>query len=318
VVMARVNPHPLGKRPYYADSYDPINDSIWGNSPPELMRDVQAICNACARSIVNNMSIASGPQVEVYQNRVQPGENIEDIYPWKIWKTKDDGTGAHNPAVQFFQPDPIVDTLLKVYEYFFKQASEQTGIPSYVYGSSDVGGAGKTASGLSMLMNAAGKVLKGVIAHIDEKVIKESIKEHWNHVMLYDSDIEKMGDVNVVARASEHLIIAEQLQLRRSEMLDRTNNPWDMRIIGDKGRSHMLRETFDSMKMDADSILPSEDEMRMMEAEVQRRVAEALASHGIDVGNPNPEIPPAEVIDAAGGAKGNEPGRMMNQTMGLH
>lgn len=308
VIMARINPHPLGHRNYYCASYDSTNDSIWGHSPPELMRDCQQICNAVARALVNNLGIASGPMAEVYMNRIAPGENVEEMHPWKIFKTEDDGNGTDNPAVHFFQPDPLSELLMRVYEYFFKQSSEQAGIPAYIYGSDKVGGGGDTASGLSMLMNAATKTLKGVIAHIDEKVIKPLIKEHWYKIMLYDDEIEKAGDVNIVARASEHLIIQEQMQIRRNEMLNNTNNDWDRAIIGDKGRAKLLREAFESLKMDADDIVPTEQEMDIIEKQARAEVM-----------NPQmpPEVPPAAVIDAAGGARGNEPGRMM-QPIGLN
>lgn len=297
VIMARINPHPLGHRPYYSASYDSTNDSVWGHSPPELMEDCQTICNAVARALVNNLGIASGPMAEVYTNRLAPGENAEEMHPWKIWKTDDDGLGTNNPAVRFYQPNPLSEMLMKVYEYFFRQAGEQAGIPAHVYGSIGVPGADKTASGLAMLMNAASKTLKGVVAHIDEKVIKPLIKNHWIHLMLYDDTIEKAGDINVIARASEHLIIQEQMQIRRGEMLDRTNNPVDNAIIGIKGRAKMLREAFESLKMDADDIVPSDQELMSIMAPVPEKAP----------GN----IPPAAVIDAAGGMRGNEPGRMM-------
>ena len=147
VIMARLNPHPLGRRPYYAASYDSINNSIWGRCPADLMRDVQDVCNATARNLINNLGISSGPQVEVYMDRMMAGENVEEIFPWKVWKTKDSRSGTNNRAVTFFQPDANAEVLLKVYEYFFKQASEQSGIPAYVYGSTDVGGAGKPLPG---------------------------------------------------------------------------------------------------------------------------------------------------------------------------
>ena len=303
LVMARLNPHPLGKRPYMAASFDSVNNNIWGKCPADLMDDVQDICNATARAMVNNLAIASGPQVEVYTDRVQPGEDVENQYPWKIWKTKSDGNPGNNPAVRWFQPDPLTDVLMSVYEYFFKQASEQTGIPAYTYGSADVGGAGKTASGLSMLMNAASKTMKSVIAHIDERVIKPSIKDHWLHIMLFDDDIEKAGDINVVARASEHLIMAEQLQMRRSEFMAATNNDWDQGIIGDLGRAEMLRNTADSLKLNTDKIIPTEDELKT-------RMAPAA---GPMVGPDGMPLPDPAVIDAAGGAQGASPAASMAQ-----
>lgn len=264
-IMARINPNPLGVRPYYSASFEDVADSIWGKCPANLMADIQEICNGVARALVNNLGISSGPQVEINMDRVAPGTDVEDIYPWKIWKVTSDPNGGRQYAIQFYQPNPMTDMLIKVYEYFFQQSSEQTGIPSYIYGQTNVpGGAGKTASGLSMLMNAASKTMKDVITNIDEGVIKPSIYDFWIHKMLFDDDVDKIGDINIVARASEHLIIAEQLQLRRTEFMEATANPIDMNIIGMKGRAALLREQVKSLKMPAEDIVPSEKDMEIM------------------------------------------------------
>ena len=309
VVMARLNPHPLGHRPYYAASFEAVNDSVWGKSPPELMRDIQRICNAIARSLINNLGIASGPQVEVMMDRVQPGEDVESLWPWKIWKTKSDSTGTGKFAINFFQPDPMSDLLMKVYEYFFQQASEQSGIPAYTYGNQNVGGAGKTASGLAMLMNAASKTLKGVVSNIDQNVIRQSIYEHWLHLMLYDDEIMKVGDINIVARASEYLIIQEQLQIRRMEYMDKTNNPVDLAIMGESGRATMLRETSKSLKF-PDDIIPTKEDMERRGQMMRQGGPMMVPPGGVMPGQEGMAIPDAAVIDAAGGRPG-EQGAMM-------
>jgi len=257
IIMARLNVSPVGRRPYYCASFEEKSNSIWGKSVPELMRDCQRICNSTARALINNMSIASGPQVEVFANRLHPAEDAEDIYPWKVWMTKTDEAGGSGAAVNFFQPTIHAEPLLAVYDFFFKQASEQSGIPAHVYGSSDVGGAGKTASGLAMLMNAASKTLKSVISHIDNGIIKPVIDDLWLHMILFD-DFDKRGDINVVARASEYLIVAEQIQLRRNEFMQATMNPVDMQIIGEAGRAELLRESVKALKLN-ESIVPGRE-----------------------------------------------------------
>jgi len=299
IVMARLNPHPLGNRPYFAASFESVNDSIWGKAPPELMRDVQRICNAIARALINNLGIASGPQVEAMMDRVQPGEDVESIWPWKIWKTKSDSTGTGKFAINFTQPDPMSDLLVKVYEYFFDQASEQSGIPAYIYGSQDVGGAGKTASGLSMLMNAASKTLKNVVSQVDENIIKPSIYEHWLHLMLYDEDIMKVGDINIVARASEYLIIQEQLQIRRMEFMERTNNDVDLSIMGETGRATLLRETSKTLKL-PEEIIPSKEDMKRRQQAMQQGGPMVVPPGGVPPGQEGMAIPDAAVINAAG------------------
>ena len=317
VVMARLNGHPLGKRCYYGASFESVNDSIWGKSPPMLMKDVQRICNAVARALVNNVGIASGPQVTVEMDRIMPGEDVERIWPWKQWKTKESMRPTGGSAVNFWQPSMQAQQLLSVYTYFFEQASEQSGIPAYIYGNSNMGGAGSTASGLSMLMNAASKTLKNVIAHIDNNIITAAIKEHWLQVMLFD-DIEKYGDIQITARASQYLVILEQLQLRLSEFLDRTNNPTDIAIIGPERRANLLRETAKAHKLPVDEIVPTKQEMdqrkREQEAAMQQQQAveqDMMMQQGVEQGGAIPQPSGGAAMSPDGGAQGREPGRVM-------
>ena len=288
VIMARLNKHPLGRRPYYGASFEQTNDSIWGISPPELMEDCQRVCNATARAMVNNMAIASGPQVEVHEDRVDPREDIEDIYPWKVWRTKSDERGTDKPAVYFFQPNTMTDTLMRVYEYYFKQAGEQLGVPAYEHGSPNVGGAGKTAHGLAMLMTSSSKIMKEAIGNVDRDLIKPLIYEVWVHAMLYDDDFPKEGDINVVARASEYLVIAEQLQVRRAEFLALTNNPVDHRIIGDTGRAKVLREVTKGLKMQSEDIVPDEDDLNDRQQAILRNILAMEEQMGMQPGIEGP------------------------------
>lgn len=306
VVMARLNPHPLGNRPYYSASYEKQNNSIWGRTVPQLLRSIQRVCNATARALVNNIGISSGPLCEVHMDRIAPGEDVEDLYPWKIIKMKSDERGQDKQAVYFYQPTDNSAALQKVYDYFFQQGSEVTGIPRYMYGSQKVGGAGKTASGLSMLMNAASKTLKGVVFNVDEGVTKKSVKEHWVHVMLYDRDIDKTGDINVIARASEYLIQQEQLQMRRSEFLTTTDNPTDLEIMGSKGRATILRETVKSLKMPTEDIIPSKQEMEQRDQVMRAMQQQLMIEGGPPQGGGNPAVQNPD-----GSRKGAEGGRVV-------
>lgn len=104
IIRAVINEDPLGARPYDKCSFEEIPGAFWGLGVPEIMKDAQDICNAAARSLVNNMAISSGPQVEVHTDRVPIGENIESVHPWKIWQTLSDPHGTNNPAIRFHNP----------------------------------------------------------------------------------------------------------------------------------------------------------------------------------------------------------------------
>jgi len=264
ILMLRINKHPLGWKPYYSASFDPSNDSIWGGAPPELMEDCQRMCNAAGRAIANNIGIASGPQVEVFKDRMQPDEDIYKIWPWKVWRTESDAAGTGKPAINFYQPKMISRDLMEVFNFFYSQAGEQLGVPAYDQGSEiNTGGAGSTAHGLAMLMTASSKIMKEAIEDIDRNVIKKIVFQTWLYAITQNK-MQYTGDINIVARASEYLIIAEQLQARRQEFLAFTNNPVDLAIIGMDGRAKVLRESVKTLKMDGDNIVPPEWEMNAM------------------------------------------------------
>ncbi|MCV6588684.1 MAG: hypothetical protein OIF57_06605, partial [Marinobacterium sp.] len=150
VVRLVIQNDPLERRPYHVASFQQVPGSFWGQGIPELMADIQDTCNATARALINNLAIASGPQTEVNFDRLAPGENATAMYPWKIWQTKSSMASGNDPAVRFFQPNSNAAELMGVYEKFEQKADEVTNIPRYMYGSQNVGGAGDTASGLSM------------------------------------------------------------------------------------------------------------------------------------------------------------------------
>ena len=231
VIRVKFNRDPLERRPYHKASFQPVPGSFWGHAIPELMADIQDVCNATARSLINNLAISSGPQVEVYEDRLDPAEDPTDMYPWKVWRTKDSAVTGNNPAVRFYQPSSNAAELMGVYDKFEIRADDATNIPRYSYGNENVGGAGQTASGLSMLMESANKGIKDAIRHIDRGVVRRVVEALWLHNMQYSDDNSIKGDAAVIPRGSSAMLIREQTHNMRSQFLQMTNNPTDLAII---------------------------------------------------------------------------------------
>jgi len=266
VIKATLNYDPLGNTPYYMTSAVKRPGALWGVSYPELIEDVQAMCNAAARALSNNMGLASGPQVEVSVDRLAEGQTITSLFPWKIWQTTSDPLGSGRPAITFTQPDDRSNALLGVYQNFAKMADDQSGIPAYVYGDGQVGGAGRTASGLSMLMGSAGKGIRQTIMHIDLDVIGPLVTAQymWNMQFVDNPDIK--GDCEIIPRGAITLANREQLNVRRVEFLQATANPIDAQIVGLKGRASILREVSKGLAMPVDDIVPTNETLEIMEA----------------------------------------------------
>jgi hypothetical protein len=264
VIKAVLNADPLGEKPYAKTSFIKVPGAFWGMGIPEMIEDIQNVCNACARALVNNMGIASGPQVEINLDRVPPNEDITEMYPWKIWQVNNDPLGSAAPAVRFSQPDDRSTTLMGVYERFARMADEHSGIPSYVSGDISVTGAGRTSSGLSMLMGAAGKGIRQVVGYIDSDVIKPVVERQFVFNMRFDEDETIKGDSVIVPRGASTLAVKEVVNVRRIEFLNATANPIDAQIMGVEGRGALLREVAKTLQMPSDDIVPSREKQAIM------------------------------------------------------
>lgn len=219
VIKAILNPDPMGKKPYSKVSFIEKAGSFWGVGLPEVIADLQAACNACARALVNNVGMASGPQVVINEEMLADFEK-GDFVPWKRWWVNDnDASAPGRKAIEFYQPTLIAQQLISVFEFFMKQADESSGVPAYAHGDPQVGGGGNTASGLSMLMTMAARGIKLFIKNIDRKTIEDSIRRQYFWNMERKKFAGLVGDQKIVAKGSVSLIAKEQQAARMTELL---------------------------------------------------------------------------------------------------
>jgi hypothetical protein len=298
VIKAVLNYDPLGEKPYAKTSFIKCPGAFWGKGIPEIIEDLQGVCNAAARALVNNMGISSGPQVEVNVERLPPNEDITTLTPWKIWQTINDPVGSSAPAIRFTQPDSRANELVGVYEKFSRLADDHSGIPAYVYGDLNVQGAGRTSSGLSMLMGAAGKGIRQVVMHIDSDVVKPIVLRQFVYNMRYDEDEAIKGDVVVIAKGAINLAVKETVNIRRIEFLNATANPVDMEIMGKEGRATILREVAKGLQMSAEDVIPSREKSGY-QGRIQSRAMAAQAQQQAPApGAENPDGSPKGGMEA--------------------
>jgi hypothetical protein len=260
VIKCVINDDPLERRPYFCASFQKRPGSIWGAAPPYLMRDIQRMCNACARALANNMGLSSGAIMELVVDRLADGQDVRQLRPGDIIQTTSDPVGGNGRAVQFFTVPSVAQDLLAVYNAFSIQADDVTMIPRYAYGNERVGGAAQTASGLSMLLESANKGIKDAIRHIDEGIIIPRVELEFYTTMLAGEDTFT-GDINVLAYGSQMLTMAGAEQMRRNEFLQVTANPIDQEIMGPLARAEILRVMTVDLGLGED-LIPNRQELK--------------------------------------------------------
>jgi hypothetical protein len=295
VIKVQINKTENNRPPYYVSSFEKVPGALVGLGLPDLLEDVQTVCNAAARSLVNNASIASGPQVVVNDEVIDPADD-DQLYPWKRWHVNYDPSlvSSGQQPVSFFQPNMNVQELMTIYEKWNMMGDEISAIPRYMTGNEKVGGAGRTASGLAMLMGNASKTLQNVAASIDRDVVEPLLQQLFDMVMLTQPGVFK-GDELIVVKGVNHAVKREQDRMRQLEFLQLTANPIDMAIVGPEGRANILRSVAQNLGLEHERVLPDDDEIRanmaQQQAAQQQQPGAADAEQG---GDPNQTPRPKE------------------------
>jgi hypothetical protein len=273
VIKVQMAPSPRKRHPYYITSFEKVPGTPVGNGLPDILNDIQEAGNATLRALINNMSISSGPQVVVNDERLSPDEDGEQMFPWKRWHVQSDPMGNNGaPPINFFQPSSNAQELLGVYQRFVDMADELSAIPKYLAGSGATGGAGRTASGLAMLMGNASKILQTVAANIDRDVLDPLLSALYDMVMLTDTSGMLTGEEKVRVLGVAVAVQKETQRARQLEFLQITANPIDTQIMGPKGRAAILRNVATTIGLPGEQIIPSEDEL-----DAQQKMAQAAA-----------------------------------------
>jgi hypothetical protein len=269
VIRAVINYDPLGRKPYYVTSYEQIPGAVAGHGVTDLCRDSQAMVNAAARSLANNMGISSGPQVGVNISRLPAGSDITQMYPWKIWQFQAADYNDPSQPIQFFQPNSNAQELMAVFEKFSNRADEDTMIPRYMSGEYTPG-AGRTSSGLAMLLSNAGKGIKQVISNIDQNVMIPLLERLYQDNLRYNPDPDMVGDVEIVAKGATNLVLKEAEAVRRNEFLSLVlNSPTAQQIVGLNGTAELLREAAKNLNGNIDRIVPDRQQVSVIEQQQQ-------------------------------------------------
>jgi hypothetical protein len=287
VIRANLSVSPRKRHPYYITSFDKVPGGIIGNALGELIGDLQEVANATLRSLVNNLSIASGPQVVIDEGRLSPTENADDMYPWKRWRVRNDPIGANTNndkgPIWFFQPNSNSTDLLKVLDAVITLADDVSAIPKYLSGQ-NAGGAGRTASGLAMLMGNASKILQTVSGNIDRDIFQEALASLEELILLTDTTGVLTGMEKFVVKGVQVAIQRETQRQRQLELLQQTNNPTDIHIMGIKGRGALLRSVSGQVGLAGEEIVPPDEVLEKMQKDSEKNGQEKHIADAVQQG----------------------------------
>jgi hypothetical protein len=216
---------------------------------------------------VNNEAHASGFQV-IYNDisRLPGGEDITDVFPYKVHQFTNPFPNNQSKPLEFFQPDSNASELLEIYRAFSNLADDYTGIPAYAHGNDNVSGAGRTMGGLSMLMTNAARGIKHVLSRIDRDIFKTVVFREFVWHMLYSDDESIKGDVQIECIGAMAQVTKDLTNSRRMEFIAALNNPNDLLLTGMDGRASMLREIAKDLEFPEGNPIKDDEAAKKIEA----------------------------------------------------
>ena len=221
IIRAVLNPFKPAKIPYVASPYELNPYSFFGVGVAENMDDTQTLMNGFMRMAVDNAVLSGNLLIEVDETNLVPGQDLS-VYPGKIFRRQG---GAPGQAIFGTKFPNVSGENLQLFDKARQLADESTSIPSFSHGQTGVTGVGRTASGISMLMNAASGSVKTVIKNVDDYLLKPLGEGLFRFNMQFDFDPKIKGDLEVKARGTESLMANEVRSQRLMSFLQVASSP---------------------------------------------------------------------------------------------
>lgn len=302
VLRAVINPFTPQRIPYFAVPFEVNPYSLFGVGVAENMEDTQILMNGFMRMAVDNAALSGNLIFEIDESNLTPGQDLS-VHPGKVFKR---ASGAPGQALFGTEFPNVAQQNLMLFDKARLLADESTGLPSYSYGQTGIQGVGRTASGISMLMNAANGSIRTVVKNIDDYFLAPLGKAFFAFNMQFDFDKEIKGDLEVSARGTESLMASEVKSQRLMQFLGLVSNP----MLAPFAKLDMvIREIAKSLDLDVDKVTNNMADAAI-QAELLKQMVPAMgAAPGMGgPGVPDPAAPmPAGVGvgDTQGGGGGN-------------
>ena len=257
-----LNPFKPATIPYMAAPYELNPYSFFGVGLAENMDDTQTLMNGFMRMAVDNAVLSGNLLIEVDETNLVPGQDLS-VYPGKVFRRQG---GAPGQALFGTKFPNVSNENLQLFDKARQLADESTGFPSFAHGQTGVQGVGRTASGISMLMNAAAGSIKTVIKNVDDYLLKPLGNGMFRFNMQFNFNPDIKGDLEVVARGTESLMANEVRSQRLMSFLQVASNP---ALAPFAKFPYIIREIAKSMELDPEKVTNNMDEAAL-QAEILR------------------------------------------------
>lgn len=264
VIRAEVNPMETEEWPFSVFNWERDDGSIFGYGVPFRLRNPQKVINASWRMTLENAGLATGPQLVVNKQVIQPADGNWQMTAKKVWYLTDRSANVQHAFATFdiaaHQPE-----LMAIFNSARALADEETSLSSVAEGKNATGV--YTSGQMQQLMAANNVVIRRVVKEYDDNVTYPTIKRFYDWNMQFSEKEYIKGDYDIIPRGSTTLMVKEIHGQALGAWLQMAgNSPFANALRANS----LLKKLARAQHLDADDIIKSDQEM-MADAEKQQQ-----------------------------------------------
>ena len=251
---------------YSVFSFEKAEASILGGvGVPHLMENEQTMLNSAVRMMMDNGALASGPQIVLDKEVIQPDNGSWKMVPRKIWSwASGRNTQRKDPPFTTVNIPMNQEQLSAIIMLALRFIDEAVAMPLIAQGEQGQH-ITKTSSGMSMLFNSANVVFRRVIKNFDDTITTPVVRRTFDFEMQFNPDDSIKGDMQIEARGTSVLLVREMQAEQLMAIIDKyATHP----IIGVAVKAYeAMRLVLQAMNINpADVLLERDDYLEKLKA----------------------------------------------------
>lgn len=267
VIFADVNPMETAEWPYSVWSWEEDEANLFGYGVPYLMRTPQRVLNSAWRMLMDNSGVAVGPQIVSKLGKVQPADGHYELTPMKHWFATDPNQDIRD-VFATFEINSHQGELANIIGLAKQFADEETSLPLMTQG--EASGAPQTATGMSIVMNAANVVLRRMVKAFDDYITKPMIGRFYDWNMQFNPSEQIKGDFYIDARGTTALLAKELQTQQLMQFAQFYGHPAFAPILQPKAAS-ILRRIAESLRLPPDEVVPTDQDIGAMQQQMAQQ-----------------------------------------------
>ena len=269
-------------------------DSWWGDSLADVLYSAQNLQNNALKNIILNGALSSNGMFvcrDVNHVVSLDGSPALAVRAGKMFGFKDSAAAGTGSPISVLNVPDTTQSQMALLKAASEMADDDSGIPQYTIGSSrTLTGAGRTASGLAMMSEAACRVINMCICDLGLNLIIPVVKNTHVYNLLESDDMSIKGDVEVNPSGLMGKILREAESQRRIQFTTMLGtHPVYSRALTVEAFFELLRPELDSLGVNPDRIIPSKERMEFLQQVLDAQAAQAAQQGGGEEAQPTEE-----------------------------